>query len=197
VGLVVRFFPAEWLPRLPARTGWEGFLVGGQTAVCNPAYAVLTQSKRFPLVWDELATPLPTWRALLPQTRSPRAVGGAPEEGWVFKPALGHEGCNVGICGVTEPGDWRRIRRAVLRDPGAWAAQRRFEPLPLPTPEGPLYPCLGIYVIDERVAGAYGRVGVRPLIDDRSRDVVVLVRKSTPENRRIPEGQPHAARSPL
>ena len=177
VDLVFRFFPADWLPRLPARTGWQGFLAGGRTPTCNPAYAVLTQSKRFPLAWDRLATPLPAWRALLPETRSPRDVAGAPEADWVLKPALGHEGLNVGVPGVTDPGHWREIRRAARCDPGAWAAQRRFAPLPLATPDGPMYPCLGVYVIDGRPAGAYGRMGRRPLIDDRSREIAVLVRR--------------------
>jgi glutathionylspermidine synthase len=189
VDLVVRFFPADWLPRLPAVTGWEAFLAGGRTPACNPASALLTQSKRFALTWDRLATPLPTWRALLPETRSPRDVAGRAEGDWVLKPALGHEGLNVGIQGVTEPADWRHIRRAAFWSPGAWAAQRRFEVLALPTPDGPLFPCLGVYVIDGRAAGAYGRVGVRPLIDDRSREVVVLVRSSTT----TAEGPTHAA----
>jgi len=185
--LVLRFFPAEWLPRLPARTGWQGFLAGGRTAACNPAYAVLTQSKRFPLVWDKLSTPLPTWQTLLPTTLSPCDLAGEKEEGWVLKPALGHEGFNVGIRGVSEPEDWQSIRQAARKDPGAWAMQQRFEILPLATPDGPMYPCLGIYVIDGKVAGAYGRLASRPLIDDRSRDVVVL----------IPKGQNDESRSDL
>ena len=193
VDLVVRFFPADWLPRLPAATGWEAFLAGGRTPVCNPAYAVLTQSKRFPLTWDRLDTRLPAWRALLPETRSPRDVAGWLEEDWVLKPALGHEGLDVGIKGVTRPADWRRIRRTASWFPGAWAAQARFEVPALPTPDGPLYPCLGVYVIEGRAAGAYGRMGVRPLIDDRSREIAVLVRARTAP----PEGPTHAAGSGL
>jgi glutathionylspermidine synthase len=173
-GLVVRFFPADWLPRLPRASGWAGFFAGGQTPTCNPGYAVLTQSKRFALTWNDLATPLPTWRALLPETRSPRDVG--EESDWVHKPALAHEGTDVGIRGVVETTEWQRIRRAALRDPRMWAAQRRFEALPLETPDGPLYPCVGVYVIDGAVAGAYGRAGTRPLIDYLAREIAVLVR---------------------
>jgi glutathionylspermidine synthase len=187
--LVVRFFPADWLPRLPALTGWEAFLAGGRTPACNPAYAVLTQSKRFPLTWDRLDTPLPVWRALLPETRSPRDLAGRRDGDWVLKPALGHEGLNVGIRGVTVPADWRCIRRLASWFPGAWAAQRRFDVAALMTPDGPLYPCLGVYVIDGRAAGAYGRMGVRPLIDDRSREIAVLVRPGTAPR----EGPTHAA----
>jgi hypothetical protein len=49
--------------------------------------------------------------------------------------------------------------------------------MPLATPDGPLYPSLGVYVIDGKAAGAYGRIGARRLIDDRSREIAVLVRK--------------------
>jgi glutathionylspermidine synthase len=178
VNLVFRFFPAEWLDRLTTRTRWECFLAGGHTPTCNPAYAVLTQSKRFPLTWDDLSTPLPTWRSLLPETRSPDHVAGRFEDGWVVKPALGHEGYNVGMFGVNDASDWGRIRTAAVRDRSAWVAQRRFELVPVDTPNGPLYPCLGIYVIAGQVAGAYGRVASRPLIDDRSREVAVLVKKT-------------------
>ena len=174
--MVIRFFPAEWLPRLPVHCGWRYFLAGGRTSACNPAFAVVTQSKRFPLVWNELATPLPTWRSLLPATVTPTEVTGDLED-WVFKPALGHEGANIGIFGITEPGAWQSIRAQVRREPSAWAAQRRFHTRALLTPDGPLYPCLGVYVIDGHVAGAYGRLARRPLTDDRSREVVVLLSK--------------------
>jgi glutathionylspermidine synthase len=192
--LVVRFFPAEWLPRLPARTGWESFLVAGRTPVCNPATAVLTQSKRFPLVWDDLATPVLTWRALLPPTCSPRDVA-VLDEGWVLKPALGHEGFNVAVAGVNEPADWRRIRDLAMRSPDEWVLQRRFEVIAVSAPEGLLYPCLGVYVIDGTVAGAYGRMAERPLIDDRSLDVAILVRPFTQP--RTSEGQTDESRSHL
>lgn len=172
---VFRFFPTEWLPQLPAQTGWEDLFTGGPTPVCNPASAVLTQSKRFPLVWDRLATPLLAWRAHLPETRAPGGVPPGVCRDWVLKPALGHEGRDIGIGGVTEAGNWRRICWSAYWNPGAWVAQRRFDMLALPTPEGDLFPSLGIYVIDGRAAGAFGRVASRPLIDDRSREIVVLL----------------------
>jgi glutathionylspermidine synthase len=173
--LVVRFFFGWWLPRLPPATGWRGYFDGGRTPCCNPGYAILTHGKRFPLVWDRLATPLPTWRALLPETRSPDSGIDAEDRGWVFKPFLGHEGEGVGMSGVTKADDLTRIRRAALSDPGAWVVQRRFETLLLPTPEGPAYPCLGIYVIDGKAAGAYTRLGAGPIIDGKCREVAVLV----------------------
>jgi nucleoside-diphosphate-sugar epimerase/glutathionylspermidine synthase len=174
--VLFRFLPAEWLPQLPRFASWERFFAGGQTPICNPGYAVLTQSKRFPLVWQGLKTSLPTWQSLLPETCSPDAVNDLERGHWVLKPALGHEGCNVHIPAVTPPDAWQGIVRAARKHPNIWAAQRRFDPIPLPTPEGPLYPCLGVYVIEGQVAGCYGRMASRPLIDDRSREVAVLVR---------------------
>ncbi len=175
VQLVLRFFPAEWLPRLGWRTTWQHFLAGGRTAICNPAYAVLTQSKRFPLVWEELSAALPTWRSLLPETRRPRADSSL-ETAWVLKPALGHEGQDVALHGVCRQEDWEHIQAAALKNSERWAMQRRFEALALDTPDGPRFPCVGVYVIDGQVAGAYARMSVRPLIDGNSQDVAVLVR---------------------
>jgi glutathionylspermidine synthase len=177
--LVFRFFPAEWLPHLPRRTGWTHLLDGRVVSMCNPVHAVLSQSKRFPLVWDRLATALPTWRMLLPETRGACRWGRRDLDGWVVKPALGHEGHNIGIAGVTDDRDWQHIRRWSWWNPAAWAVQRRFTPRPLPSPEGLMYPCLGIYVIDGQAAGAFGRVAPFPLIDDRSREIVVLLAPPT------------------
>jgi nucleoside-diphosphate-sugar epimerase/glutathionylspermidine synthase len=193
--LLFRFLPAEWLPQLPGASSWERFFAGGRTPVCNPGHAVLTQSKRFPIVWDRLATELATWRSLLPQTCSPDAVTDLERGHWVIKPALGNEGDNIRIRGITDPDTWQRMVRTVRRRPAAWAAQRRFEVVPLATPEGLLYPCLGVFVVDGRVAGCYGRVGRQPLIDERSREVVVMVRSA--EGTSPQEISAHAARSDL
>jgi glutathionylspermidine synthase len=196
--LVIRFFPTEWLPRLSACTGWETFVAGGRTFACNPGYAILTQSKRFPLIWDQLVTKLPTWRTLLPETRSPRELAGFPGSGWVFKPVLGHEGRDIGIPEVTEPDALAGILRAARKNPEDWIIQRRFETPPVQTPEGPLYPCLGVYVIEGQAAGIYGRMGVCPLIDGGCREAAVLIGPDNEVNApRTKKEPPHAAGSGL
>lgn len=174
--LLVRFFPAEWLPNLPSSCGWDRWFAGREPAQSNPATAVAVQSKRFPLLWADLATPLPTWRALLPETRDPREVRGDPEDAWVLKPALGRVGEDVGIAGVTEAKGLAAIRRAAARSPDEWAAQRRFEVVPLVVDGRSFYPCVGVYTVDARAVGAYGRLAGRPLIDHRAQDAAVLVR---------------------
>ena len=175
---LVRFFPAEWLPNLPAASDWAEMVTGAETPLVNPATALLTQSKRFPLAWDELTTPLPTWRRLLPETRDPRDADWRRDDGWVLKPALGRVGEAIGMRGVTPGKEWNAIRRGAAWFPRHWAAQRRFDALPVEAPGGRVYPCLGVYTVGGRAAGIYGRIAAAPLVNHLSRDVAVLVRRT-------------------
>jgi glutathionylspermidine synthase len=173
---VYRFVPAEWLDRFPwvARAG--RLANGGKTPVTNPVAAVLTQSKRFPALLDRLRCRTPTWRSVVPETRAPEDdVAWEDDPSWVLKPALAHEGDRIGIRGVTPDAEYRILARSVRRDPAGWAVQRRFAGVPIDTPDGERYPSVGVYVVDGRAAGAYGRVATRPLIDARAQDAVVLV----------------------
>jgi glutathionylspermidine synthase len=176
--IVLRFLPAEWLERLPAATRWVRAIVGGRTPFTNPGSAVLTQSKRFPLVWEDLTTSVDTWRALLPETCSPDEVTWEGDEEWVIKPALGHEGDRVGIAGVTPPQRYEEIAREASRCPQHWVAQRRFSATPIHTPLGLRYPSIGVFVLDGQAVGAYGRLAREPLIDDSAQEAVVLLTRS-------------------
>jgi glutathionylspermidine synthase len=179
VDLVYRFYPGEWLPHLPARCRWVHFFGGALTPICNPATALLTQSKRFPLVWDSLPGPLATWRALLPASCDPRQVGWERDEAWVVKPAWGRVGEWIGLHRVTTEEEWRLIRRSVRWGGRHWVAQRRFEAVPLPTADGPRYPCFGVYTVNGRAAGVYGRIARQPLINHQAQDVAVLLAPAT------------------
>jgi glutathionylspermidine synthase len=170
---VFRFFPAEWFCRLESPNQWFAAMAKPGTVWMNPLSSVLTQSKRFPLCWRYLATPVPTWSRLMPETRHPVFVRGAD---WVVKPALGHEGFQVGVPGVTQSTRLRALRWAARARPWRWVAQRNFRPASISTPHGPRYPCIGVYVVEGRPAGLYGRLAVAPLIHADSQDVVVLVR---------------------
>ncbi len=177
---LLRFYPAEWLPNLPRRCGWPQLFVGGRTPQANPAVALLTQSKRLPLVWDELPVAIPGWRRFLPETRDPRQADWRRDPRWILKPALGRVGEAIGMHGVTTPAVWRRIRRSVFWAGRHWVAQRRFDTLPMTTPEGPMYVCIGVFVVDGWAAGAYGRLARQPLIDQHAREAAVLIAPARP-----------------
>ncbi len=172
--LVVRFFPADWLGALPRDCGSQHLFANAVTPLSNPATAIVVQSKRFPLVWDRLDTPLPTWRALLPETRKPGDVPWRGSSDWVLKPVLGRVGEGIGIAGLVEAAEWRKIARGATWFPRVWVAQRRFETLPVEIGGRAVYPCLGVYTVDHEVVGAYGRIGSRPLIDSHAQDAAVL-----------------------
>jgi hypothetical protein len=172
---LVRFYQGEWLARWPVGQGWPKFFRAGRTPVCNPGTAILLESKRFPLVWGRLGMELPTWRRLLPSTRDPVKVAWGPRPGWVLKTALCNTGDTVALGDDTDRRAWRRAAWSARSQPGSWVAQRRFESISIPTPCGRLYPCLGVYTVNGRAAGIYGRMAPRPLIDYAALDVAVLV----------------------
>jgi glutathionylspermidine synthase len=174
--LLVRFFPAEWLPNLRPVPSWEPWFCGGKTPMSNPGHAILIQSKRFPVIWNELKTPLPTWRLLLPETKFPEEISPGSQH-WVLKPVFGRVGEDVAIADVTEQCAYKKIVEDVKRHPDDWIAQRRFDALPLETHSGIRYPCLGIFTLDGRTVGVYGRMAAKPLIDHDAQDVAVLIRR--------------------
>lgn len=176
LGAVFRFYQGEWLTNFPERTGWPAFVRGTTTPVCNSGSALLVESKRFPLVWDELHSPLETWRDLLPEACDPRCLSWNRESGWLLKTALCNTGDTVAAPGLVEPARWRRAWLDAMLHPGRWVAQRRFEAIPIPSPLGPVYPCLGVYTINGSTAGVYGRIATRPLIDYQATDISVLIR---------------------
>jgi hypothetical protein len=171
LGLVLRFFQAEWLPSLGRRSGWQNFFTS-QTAISNPASSILTESKRFPLVWDELNLELPTWRRLLPLTRDPRDVDLRAVSNCVLKSAYSNNGDSVASPNSPQ---WRKASREAWWRPSEWVVQHRFDIVPLDTPGGPMFPCLGVYVLDGKPAGIYGRISPKPIIDFGAIDVAVLM----------------------
>jgi Glutathionylspermidine synthase preATP-grasp len=172
---IVRFYQAEWLSRLPSHTGWRLFFREGRTPVVNSAKAIITESKRFPLTWDSLSVKLPTWRALLPETRDPRDAPWSNDDGWLLKTALCNTGDTVSIRELMPSNAWVRTRFDAFLRPKNWIAQRRFESLPIATPVGPRHVCVGIYTVNGKSAGAYARMSEKPLIDFAATDVALLV----------------------
>ncbi len=177
---IVRYFPVEWLRYLPRRSGWQGYFASAEPS-CNHPRALLTQSKRLPLVWDRLPVDSDLWRSMLPETRRPGWAGLRPNDRWVFKPAFGRVGEGITIREVMS----RKERRGVLMDallaPGRWVMQKRFESRLLETAAGPRHVCVGAFTVDGHFAGFYGRMSARPRIDQHACDVPVLVDEAESE----------------
>jgi glutathionylspermidine synthase len=172
---IVRFYQAEWLSRLACRSSWEPLFCGGQTPVSNPGSAALTESKRMPLVWSELDAPTPTWRRVLPETRDPREASRFWQGDWILKPTFGNTGDGVTVRDRLSRVEWySRVAAAIVR-PARWVAQRRFESVAVESPSGAVHVCIGVYVVDGAVAGAYGRLSPSVLIDYAAIDAAVLV----------------------
>lgn len=173
--MLVRFFPAEWLPRLRPESQWKPWFCGGKTPMSNPGTAIFIQSKRFPLIWGEINQAMATWRALMPESRCPSELKSSPAGEWVFKPVFGRVGEDVAIAGITEDNAYKKILAEVRHHPKDWVAQRRFESVSLPGPAGPIFPCIGIFTLDCKTVGAYGRIAKIPLIDHAAQDIAVLL----------------------
>lgn len=178
---VVRFFPLEWLINLPRKSDWKGYY-DCMTPSCNHPAAILTQSKRLPLVWGELGINVPTWKSLLPETRDPKQINPG-ESGWIYKPALGRVGEGISILEAISEKESQLIKKAVHRSPGAWVAQRRFTSQPLADRLGESYHlCVGVFTVNGKCAGFYGRISPYPRIDHRAKDIPVLVWKGGNQN---------------
>src|SRR5260370_746826 len=93
---------------------------------------------------------------------------------------MSNNGDTVSIRSEMKAGLWARVAREASRKPELWVAQQRFEPLPMKSPIGPVYPCLGVYTINGRAAGAYGRFAAKPVIDYSAIDAAVLVANDGP-----------------
>jgi glutathionylspermidine synthase len=174
VDLVFRFYQAEWLARLP-RHRWERMFFGGETQVVNPGVAALSESKRLPLIWDELRTPLPTWRRVLPETRALADAPWATDEGWLIKKAYSNTGDTVSIRSAMSTWGWARRVAAARVAPSQWVAQRRFSVVPVGGDQEPAYPCIGVYVIDGKAAGCYARLTDGPVVTFAASDVALLI----------------------
>jgi glutathionylspermidine synthase len=172
---IVRFFPADWLPNLQVGECWKAYFHSSETSLSNPGSAIVLQTKRFPLIWDALSTDLSTWRKLLPETRDVRELNGFFDDSWVLKPALGRVGEGIGIRGVTSADEFQKSFREAMRRPEQWVAQKRFAILPVNTESGEKYPCIGVFTINGKAAGFYGRVAEGPIITQHAQDAAVLI----------------------
>jgi hypothetical protein len=174
---IVRFYQAEWLAALPRAVQWEPYFQDGVTPVINPGYAAVSESKRFPLIWDQLSAPMRTWRTLMPETRAPGDVPAHAIDEWVLKTSYSNNGDSIFMREFTPKNTWLRVALESRLNPSAWLAQKRFHPAQLRTPIGPVYPCVGVYTINGKTAGAYGRLAHKAWVDFTAVDAAILVER--------------------
>ncbi len=175
IDAIVRFYQGEWLAKLPCNCGWKWLFLGGRTLVSNPAVALLTESKRFPLTWDTLSSKMNTWKVLLPECCEPGEGSWKAGDSWVLKAAFSNTGDDVYMRESMDRETWAKLLRSVERHPERWIVQRRFDAIPIPSHPCPIYPCTGVYTINGRAAGVYARASVRRVTDYMAMDVALLI----------------------
>lgn len=173
--VIVRFYQAEWLAKLPRHSNWQTLLFDRKTSVSNPTLSLLTESKRFPLVWNHLSASLETWRNLMPESQDPSDPNYEDHGSWVLKGAYSNNGDEVFVNEAMDVRTSAKIFKLVKKNRKAWVRQRRFETVPVDSQAGPLYPCVGVYTINGRAVGIYARAGMKPIIDYSALDVALLV----------------------
>ncbi|MCL2563349.1 MAG: glutathionylspermidine synthase family protein [Oscillospiraceae bacterium] len=173
IDAIFRHYPMEWM-ECTEGIDWVSFL-NADTPSCNHPLALLTQSKRLPLVWDELGVDICVWKRLLPETVCPCTI--TDTDNRILKPAFGRVGEGINIPGAVSAEENRDIFEAARKHPEQWVAQRMFQSEPI---QGK-HVCIGAFVVDGEFAGFYGRAGNQSRIDGNAADVPVLVKEKMEE----------------
>ncbi|NLC97342.1 MAG: glutathionylspermidine synthase family protein [Erysipelotrichaceae bacterium] len=172
---IIRFNPIEWVVDIQDKS-WHGYF-NTETPSCNHPIAVITQSKRFPLIWDILEKEginLSTWRKTLPHTTGVKKA--KHKEGYIYKPVWGRVGEGITIKGAIEKKEYDKTIKDVKKHPKNYIAQKQFESLGLLDEDGKIYHvCLGAYYVEGESAGYYGRISKTKRIDSHAKDIPVLI----------------------
>lgn len=176
-----RFFPGEWIPRLPNIRTW--LKVAPRLPMMNPLRRLLRQSKTMFALWREMKFLDSRDRQLLdehcPWTESfdveriPLLI--EERDRWVLKGAFGRMGDSVVIGALVTEKEWSEALARAALTPRDFCVQERFRVRPLLFEQGPLYPTIGAYVVNGRFAGYYSRAATRPLITHEAFHVATAV----------------------
>ena len=174
VNLIFRFTPLEWLIKMKPRR-WDGYF-DTVASSCNHPISIYAQSKRFPLVFDDLeknGISMKNWRELLPETIPASKLG--DREGFIFKPVYGRVGEKIAIKEACKGDEYEKILKDVKKHKKEYLAQKRFISKPLVIDDKEFHVCLGSYTIEGKHAGYYARISDVPRIDSYAADIPVLV----------------------
>jgi glutathionylspermidine synthase len=172
---IVRFYQGEWLARRGKNNGWEYFFSGGETPISNYGAAILTESKRLPLLFNLLKSSSELWRHLLPDCWDPRETDWTRDDGSVLKATFSNTGDSVYFREHMPVKQWKKIVLRAQKSPEQWVVQRRFDPVRIESCAGFIYPCIGVFTINGNVAGIYARVSGKSTIDFGAMDAACLI----------------------
>ncbi len=179
-----RFYPGEWMPRLPNFPVWERALP--RFRMMNPLRHLIRQSKKVFELWWELSKDAPELRALL-DAHAPRTWTFAPEwherllaepDRWVLKRVFGRMGDGVVMGSLVSAQVWADALNEARRNPRDWCVQTCFSVSRLAFAEGTMYPTLGAYVVQGQFAGYYSRVAPHPFLTHEALHVATVVQVS-------------------
>ena len=174
VSAVVRFYQLEWMCALASSTGWQQLLASEYVPVLNPTISAISESKRFPLLLREAGS-FSAFQTLMPECCDPREIVSTDWDEWVLKACYSNTGDQVMLVGDLARQNRERAIREAQRHPSQWVAQRRFATLALESCRGPLFPCVGVFVVGGRAAGAYVRLSMRQVTDGGALEAPLLI----------------------
>ena len=118
---------------------------------------------------------LTTWKSLMPECREPFESHWKSSDDWIVKAAFSNTGDEIHVRELINAKTWRSVCKSVESHPERWVVQRRFETVPIISDLGPLYPCIGVYTINGRACGIYGRASTQPIVNYSAYDAAVLI----------------------
>ena len=177
---IIRFTPLEWLVDVKPKR-WQGYF-DTDTVSCNHPVAIFAQTKRFPLIWDELekeGLSFKMWSELLPHTIDISQWKKLKnKEEYIFKPAYGRVGEKISIKEACDEKEYQMIMKEVRKTPKKYLAQKKFISKPLKGDENnEFHVCLGSYTIEGKHAGYYARISKTLRIDSNAADIPVLIER--------------------
>ncbi len=167
----LRFFPGDWL--LFSREGTPWFARHPAT-LSNPLHALFSQNKFFPVACAAADVELPTWQRYLPRTAALRIVDlvGSSD---IAKPSFGRVGEGIAAIPRIRMRDRICIAMHVLLSKGTWVRQARFNSINVGSNREPQHVCIGVYCVDGKAVGCYGRISPQEIVGMSAADAPVFV----------------------
>ena len=178
IDCIFRFTPLEWLKDIKPKT-WGGYF-NTITPSCNHPIAIFAQTKRFPLIWENLeknGIKLDAWKRLLPDTIEVKKA--KDKKDYIYKPACGRVGEKIAIKEACSNDEYKEILKDVKKHPNNYLAQKKFISRPLKGINNEeFHVCLGSYTVDGKHAGFYARISEKNRIDSDAKDIPVVIERS-------------------